>query len=175
MITHHCKSVSVSLMSADLPIWSVVETPVTLHQKDRNRFHIVLTAPPVTDCEMTNFFNPQSISSQEQSNADVNTSRRILWFEISPKRVVMTMQGNAQMSYRHIWQQGVSGTTYYWLPNDLQQQNSQQPNKPIRLRNFTRHLTVSGHPLPENLSVEYELWVGDLQVGSYVLNLNIKH
>jgi len=82
----------------------------------------------------------------------------------------MTMQGNAQLSYRHLWEQGVSGTTCYWLPTD-----SQQQTKPIRLRNFTRSLTLSGHPLPEHLRVEYELWVGELQVGNYILNLNIKH
>jgi hypothetical protein len=80
------------------------------------------------------------------------------------------MQGNAQLSYRHLWEQGVSSTTCYWLPTD-----SQQQTKPIRLRNFTRSLTLRGHPLPEHLRVEYELWVGELQVGNYILNLNIKH
>src|SRR3712207_519853 len=131
MLTHHCKSVYLSLISTDLPVWSVVETPVTLYQKDRDRFHLVLTAPPIENCELTNLFSPESMGSQEQGNTDVLTSRRVLWLEISPERVVMTMQGNAQLSYRHLWQQGVYGTTCYWLPTD-----SQQHNKPIRLRNF---------------------------------------
>lgn len=169
MLTHHCKSLDLSLISTDLPVWSVVETPVTLYQKDRDRFHLVLNAPPVTNFEVTNFFSPENRRSQEQDNANVPSSRRVLWLEISPYRVIMTMQGNAQLSYRHLWEQGVYGTTCYWLPT------VQQHNKPIRLRNFTRKLTLSGHPLPEHLQVEYELWVGELQVGSYILNLNIKH
>jgi hypothetical protein len=170
MLTHHCKSVDLSLVSTDLPVWSVVEIPVVLYQKDRDRFLLVLTTPSLKNCEVGNFFTPENISSQEQGHADVASSRRVLWLEITPKRVIMTMQGNAQLSYRHLWEQGVSSTTCYWLPTD-----SQQQTKPIRLRNFTRSLTLRGHPLPEHLRVEYELWVGELQVGNYILNLNIKH
>jgi hypothetical protein len=156
-------------MSTDLPVWSVVETPVTLYQKDSDRFHLVLTTPSLKNCEM-GFFNSEVMYSQEQDNTILPSSRRVLWLEISPRRVIMTMQGNAQLSYRHCWDQGVDGTTYYWLPTELTQQN-----KPIRLRNFTRSLTLNGHPLPESLQVEYELWMGEMQIGYYILNLEIKH
>ncbi|WP_017317622.1 hypothetical protein [Mastigocladopsis repens] len=170
MLTHHCKSVYLSLTSTDLPIWSVVETAVTLYQKDHNRFHLLLTTPSLKNCEVGNFFNLEKVPCQEQGNANVPNGGRILWLEISPQRIIMTMQGNAQLNYRHSWEQGVYGVTCYWLPTD-----SSQHNKPIRLRNFTRSVTLSGHPLPEYLRVEYELWVGELQVGHYILNLEIKH
>jgi hypothetical protein len=154
MLTHHRKPVCLSLISTDLPLWSVVETAATLYQKDRDRFHLLLTAPPVTN-------------SKEALNP---SSPRVLWLEISPYRVTMTMQGNAQLSYRHFWERGVYGVTRYWLPNE-----SLQPNQPIRLRNFTRNLTLNGHPLPEHLRVEYELWAGKVQLGCYILNLEIHH
>ncbi|MCX7596874.1 MAG: hypothetical protein N2235_24655 [Fischerella sp.] len=156
MLTHHRKPVCLSLISTDLPLWSVVEAAATLYQKDRDRFHLLLTAPPVENSK-----SKQALNS---------SSPRVLWLEISPHRVTMTMQGNTQLSYRHFWEQGVYGVTRYWLPAE-----SLQPNQPIRLRNFTRNLTLSGHPLPEHLRVEYELWAGKVQLGCYILNLEIHH
>ncbi len=180
MLTHHRKPVLLSLISTDLPVWSVLETAATLYQKDRDRFHLLLTAPPVKSSEVA---NPQShedllISNkpfsgrlhQERSNTHVPNGPRILWLEISSYRVIMTMQGNAQLSYRHFWEQGVYGVSRYWLPTE-----SLQPNDPIRLRNFTRNLKLNGYPLPEHLRLEYELWAGKVQLGSYILNLEIKH
>lgn len=82
----------------------------------------------------------------------------------------MTMQGNAQLSYRHFWEQGVYGMSRYWLPTE-----SLQPNEPIKLRNFTKSLTLTGHPLPQHLRVEYELWAEKVQLGTYILNLEIHH
>lgn len=171
MLTHHCQSVYLSLTSTDLPIWSVVETAVTLYQKDHDRFHLLLTTPSLKNCHVANLFNLENVSSLEEGNANIPNNGRILWLEISPQKVIMTMQGNAQLSYRHSWEQNVDGVTYYWLPTEL----SSQPNKPIRLRNFTRSLKLNGSPLPEYLQVEYDLWVGELQVGHYILNLEIKH
>jgi hypothetical protein len=82
----------------------------------------------------------------------------------------MTMQGNAQLNYRHIWKQGVDGSSRYWLPTE-----SSSPNKPITLRNFTNILVLDRHPLPKNLRVEYELWAEKVQLGRYILNLEIQH
>jgi hypothetical protein len=154
MLTHHRKPVCLSLISTDLPLSSIVETAGTLYQKDNERFHLLLAAPTPKNYEA----------------AITPSSPRLLWLEISPYRVTMTMQGNGQLSYRHFWEQGVYGITRYWLPTE-----SLQPQQPIRLRNFTRSLTLSGHPLPENLRVEYELWSGKVQLGSYILNLDIHH
>ncbi|MBW4456557.1 MAG: hypothetical protein KME55_29870 [Nostoc indistinguendum CM1-VF10] len=170
MLTHHRKPVCLSLISTDLPIWSVVETAATLYQKDTDRFHLLLTAPPLISCEVGSLVSPEETLPQSKSKTHAPNSPRILWLEISPYRVIMTMQGNAQVSYRHFWEQGVYGISRYWLPTE-----SLQPNNPIRLRNFTSSLTLNGHPLPEHLRLEYELWAEKVQLGCYILNLEIKH
>ena len=153
MLTYHRKPVCLSLISTDLPVWSVVETAGTLYQKDNEQFHLLLTEPP--------------LKHREPSTA--RTTPRLLWLEISPYRVIMTMQGNGQLSYRHFWEQGVYGLSRYWL-----QSESWQSSEQMRLRNFTRSLTLSGRPLPEHLQVEYELWTQKVQLGRYILNLEIQ-
>lgn len=171
MLTHHRKPVCLSLISTDLPVWSVVEAAATLYQKDRERFHLLLSTPPEKNCEAVD--NPhctQNTLSQQQGNVQVPSTPRILWLEISPYRVIMIMQGNNQLSYRHFWEEGVYGMTRYWLPGE-----SLQPSEPIRLRNYTRSLILNGHPLPKHLRVEYELWAGKVQLGSYILSLEVKH
>jgi hypothetical protein len=171
MLTHHRKPVCLSLVSTDLPFWSVVETAGTLYQKDIDRFHLLLTAPPLITCEVASFDSPEDTLSPSKSNqAYAPTSPRILWLEISPYRVIMTMQGNNQVSYRHFWEQGVYGVSRYWLPTE-----SLQANDPIRLRNYTNSLNLSGHPLPQHLRLEYELWAEKVQLGCYILNLEIQH
>ncbi len=170
MLTHHRKPVCLSLISTDLPVWSVVETAGTLYQKDTNRFHLLLTAPPLISCEMASSLSPEDKVPEQTSKVFAPSSPRILWLEISPYRVIMTMQGNGQVSYRHFWEQGVYGISRYWLPTE-----SLQPSDPIRLRNFTKVMTLTGNPLPEHLRVEYELWAEKVQLGCYILNLEIQH
>ncbi|MBD2360387.1 MULTISPECIES: hypothetical protein [unclassified Anabaena] len=170
MLTHHRKPVCLSLISTDLPFWSVVETAGTLYQKDTDRFHLLLTAPPLITCELAIPETTEDTLLPRKSKAYTPTSPRVLWLEISPYRIIMTMQGNEQVSYRHFWEQGVYGVSRYWLPTE-----SIQPNHPIRLRNFTNNLTLSGKPLPEHLRVEYELWAENVQLGQYILNLEIQH
>lgn len=170
MLTHHRKPVCLSVISTDLPVWSVVETAGTLYQKDTNRFHLLLTAPPLISCEVGGLINPEDALPQSHNHLHAPSSPRILWLEISPYRVIMTMQGNAQVSYRHFWEQGVYGISRYWLPTE-----ALQSHEPIRLRNFTKSLSLSGHPLPEHLRLEYELWTNKVQLGRYILNLEIHH
>ncbi|GAB4378772.1 MAG: hypothetical protein Kow00121_31380 [Elainellaceae cyanobacterium] len=152
-------------MSYDLPIWSVVETDATLYQKDQEQFHVLLTEPHVQE--------PHTQQIQGQGGQSVSTTLfpqtpRLLWLEISPYRVILTMQGNGQFSYRHFWEQGVYGLSRYWL-----QTNSLTQSYQLRLRNFTRSLTLTGHSFPQQLRVEYELWAQPLQLGHYVMNLEI--
>ncbi|MEB3214653.1 MAG: hypothetical protein VKN72_00110 [Nostocales cyanobacterium 94392] len=169
MLTHQRKHVSLSIMSTDLPVESVVESTATLYQKDNQRFHLLLNAPPIKTWQEGKAQNsPNTPAKPAQANARVSGSPRILWLEISPYRVTMTMQGNPHLSYRHFWEKGIYGMNRYWLPSE-----SLQNNQPIRLRNFTRNLTLIGHPLPEHLRLEYELWSGKLQLGNYILNLEI--
>ncbi|MCL1463373.1 hypothetical protein [Argonema galeatum] len=162
MLTHHRKPVCLSLVSTDLPIWSVVETAATLYQKDRDRFHLLLTEPAIEEQEPA-----FPVASASGSTA---ASPRLLWLEISPQRVIMTMQGNGKLSYRHLWERGIYGLSRYWLNNELSNGNGQ-----IRLRNYTISLTLEGRPLPEHLRLEYELWSEKVQLGHYILSLEIHH
>lgn len=197
MLTQHRKPISLSLMSYDLPLWSVVETDATLYQKDQERFHVLLTEPLIQDFSAEVFdphvdqfdqvdqFNQadqgnhaeqtvrnQDIRDQPSSNSSnpsgVSATPRLLWLEISPYRVIMTMQGNGRFSYRHFWEQGVYGVSRYWLQTDSLTSSHQ-----MRLRNFTRSLTLQGSPFPQRLRVEYELWSQQIRVGHYVMNLEI--
>lgn len=156
MLTQHRYPVSLSVVSTDLPIWSGTEAMGTLYQKDQERFDLVLMEPAIVDP-----------TSQDDT---VPPAPRLLWLELSPYRVAMTMQGTAQFSYRHFWEPGVYGLSHYWLHS-----HPSQPPDSFCLRNFTRRLTLQGHPLPTALRVEYELWNEKLQLGRYVLNLNIQH
>jgi len=162
MLTHHRKPVFLSLVSTDFPIWSVVETAATLYQKDRDRFHLLLTEPAIEEQEPA-----YPVASASGSTA---ASPRLLWLEISPVRVIMTMQGNGKLSYRHLWERGIYGLSRYWLNNELSNGNGQ-----IRLRNYTLSLTLEGRPLPEHLRLEYELWSEKVQLGHYILSLEIHH
>ena len=160
MLTHHRKPVCLSLVSTNLPIWSVVETAATLYQKDRDRFHLLLSEPAIEHQQVNDTYHGMAASS--------NRTGRLLWLEISPQRVIMTMQGNSRLSYRHLWENGIYGLSRYWLQNDLAQGQ-------LRLRNFTQSLTLEGHPLPEHLRLEYDLWSEKVHLGRYILNLEIHH
>ena len=165
MLTYHRKPVCLSLMSLDMPVWSVVETAATLYQRDVDRFHLLLTEPLIQDVQ-------PSLASEETASPEPETPR-LLWLEISSSRVIMTMQGNGKFSYRHFWEQGVYGISRYWL-----QSSSFTGNEQLRLQNYTRSLSLQGRSpseeaLPQHLRVEYELWSGKVQLGHYVLNLEI--
>jgi hypothetical protein len=164
MLTHHRKPVSLSLVSTDLPIWSVVETAATVYQKDNERFHLLLHEPAIIDKE------PQPENQEERIILPTTLKPRLLWLEVSPYRVIMTMQGNGNYSYRHLWERGMYGISRYWLQSDSLVIPGQ-----LKLRNFTRKLLFTGRPLPEYLRLEYELWSDKLQLGYYVLNLEIHH
>jgi hypothetical protein len=160
MLTQHRKLIQLSFMSYDLPLWSVVETDATLYQKDQEKFHVLFTEPLVKGCSED---YPSAVSV-----ASLPATPRLLWLEISPYRVIMTMQGNGQFSYRHFWEQGVYGISRYWLQTETLTGSYQ-----LRLRNFTRQLTLESDPLPHQLRIDYELWTEQLQIGHYVLNLEI--
>lgn len=158
MLTHQRLPVCLSVVSTNLPIWYTVETAATLYQKDKERFHLLLNEPGLPEWEPE-----QSKSSQPQTEVS-----RLLWLEISPYRVTMTMQEKGKLSYRHLWERGVYGLSRYWLQNDLV-----QGHQSLQLRNYTRHLNLEGRGLPQNLRLEYELWSDQVQLGCYVLNLEV--
>ncbi|MBW4473119.1 MAG: hypothetical protein KME45_22485 [Stenomitos rutilans HA7619-LM2] len=164
MQLHHRKPVSLLLTATDLPMWSGLETVGTLYQKDQEQFHLLMTEPTVSDRESL-------VGSHDVTTASPITTPRLLWLEFSPYQVTLTMQGQGQFSYRHVWRQGLYGTSRYWLQSDTMKLEDGH----FQLRNFTRSLTLEAHPLPTFLRVEYELWTANMLLGHYVLNLDIRH
>ncbi|MDY6803930.1 MAG: hypothetical protein SXA11_08995 [Cyanobacteriota bacterium] len=164
MLTHHRKPVSLSLISTDLPVWSLVETAATLYQKDRQQFHILLHEPAIFERKV------ESDSTAEMAFLGNSPKPRLLWLEVSPYRAIMTMQGNGQYNYRHMWEPRMYGISRYWLQSD-----SMGLHQQLRLRNFTRNFVLVGEPIPEGFRLEYELWSEKVQLGSYVLELEIHH
>ncbi|MBW4517255.1 MAG: hypothetical protein KME11_18770 [Timaviella obliquedivisa GSE-PSE-MK23-08B] len=160
MLTQHRIPVCLSLLSFDLPVWSVVETDATLYQKDSEHFHLLLTEPLVVD----------GLQETEQADLSSPPTPRLLWLELSPYRVIMTMQGNGRFSYRHYWEQGIYGVSRYWL-----QAASSVRKDQFQLHNYTRSLSLKSQGLPHHLRVEYELWSNKVQVGHYVMNVDIEH
>ncbi len=153
-------------MSLDLPLWSVVESAATLYQNEHDRFHLLFTEPLVHD------FQEPYRSGSNPAERVITTSPqtpRLIWLELSPYRVTMTMQGNGNFSYRHFWEQGVYGLSRYWLQNETLTRSDH-----LRLRNFTRSLTLIGHPIPRQLRIDYELWADTVHLGHYVINLDIQ-
>jgi hypothetical protein len=161
MLTYPRKPVTFSLMAIDLPVWSSIETAATLYQKDTERFHL-LFSEPVLEREKRSV-----VASPLPPNRT-----RLLWLDISPYRLTMTTQGQGHFSYRHLLERGVYGTSRYWLRDpDLGHNRNHQ----LCFRNYTRSLEFDRNPLPSWLRVEYELWSHQVQLGRYVLNLEIHH
>jgi hypothetical protein len=157
MISPQRKTVYLSFISTDLPVWNIIEATASLYQKDRDRFHLLLS--------QQNLPQPSFDSIDAQDN-----EKSLLWLEISPSQVIMTVQGQNRVSYRHFWERGVYGFSRYWLNGTSPEQINS-----LRLRNYTRHLRLEGSPLPKTLQVEYELWSGQIILGSYFWHLNIHH
>ena len=161
MLTHSRKPVSLSVVSVDLPVRSLVETAATLYQRDREQFHLLLHEPEILDRE------PDATEDRPLAKPQ---KPRLLWLEVSPYRAVMTMQGNTKYSYRHLWQKGMYGISRHYLQTD-----SETIPRQFRMRNFTRNLELGGSPFPSYFRLEYELWSEKLQLGRYVLSLEIHH
>ena len=79
------------------------------------------------------------------------------------------MQSSSRLSYRHFWERGVYGVSRYCFNTE-----ADEPSQSIRLRNFTRYLKVKGNAYPTSVRIEYELWSAKVQLGSYVLHLEIE-
>lgn len=161
MLAHNCNTVYLSLLSTDLPLWHIIESKASLYQKDRDKFHLLLNQERSSSSSAMTKHEQEAITMK-------NAQKQLLWLEISPYRVILTMQSQGKLSYRHFWEKGVYGTSRYWLNDD-----SPEKSGSLRLRNFTRYLKLEGEPMPTSLQIEYELWSAKLQLGSYVLHLDI--
>ncbi|MEM9771735.1 MAG: hypothetical protein AAF889_09100 [Cyanobacteria bacterium P01_D01_bin.73] len=182
MFARHRKLVSLSLISLDLPLQSSVQTTAILYRKDAERCHILFSepllaekakadksddSPQVTPGEGARDLLGLAPSSRGKGPLETLPDRH-LWLELSPSRAILTMQGNGGFSYRHLWEQGVYGTSRYWL-----QTSKNRPHEQLRLRNFTRSYELEGKGIPTAFRLEYELWAQKLALGRYVLTLEV--
>ena len=182
MFARHRKLVSLSLISLDLPLQSSVCTTAILYRKDAERCHILFSEPLLADNGESNTLDnspdapqaepvqdPLGLAPASPGKAPLETlPDRHLWLEISPYRAILTMQGNGGFSYRHLWEQGVYGTSRYWLKS-----NKNRPHDQVRLRNFTRSYEMQGKGIPKAFRLEYELWAQKVSLGRYVLSLDV--
>jgi hypothetical protein len=158
MLTQQRRTVLLSLTAMDLAIAAEVEAIATVVQNDATHFHLLLPEAVVKD------FCPVPEVAQSWQN-----TVRLLWLELSPSRVAMTMQGAGQFSYRHAWTRGLYGSSQYWLHSD-----TAPLNQTLQLRNYTRSLALHCQALPQQLYIDYELWAGPLRLGRYALNLEVE-
>ena len=156
MLVNRYQTVYLSFISTDLPVWNVIEATASLYQKDRERFHLLLNQQ----------YLPHSIASDNKDSS----SQGLFWLEITPYRVMMTMQSNNQLSYRHFWEKGIYGVSRYCLNS-----TADRPCQSLRFRNFTRYLKVEQNTdtIPKSVRIEYEMWSQQVQLGSYILHLDI--
>ncbi len=166
MLAQLRRSVHLCFSSGDDRVMAEIETVGTLFQKDAERFHLVLMEPLFRESPLAElgglFPVPASVGTT------VATTPRLLWLEFSPYRVALTMQGNGQFSYRHLFEPSVFGVSRFWLHEADMGQTGE-----FRLRNFTRNLHLKGSPLPRLLLLEYELWAEQMLLGDYSLSLEI--
>ncbi|MGD1918997.1 MAG: hypothetical protein ACFCAD_08935 [Pleurocapsa sp.] len=147
MLINRHQTVYLSFISTDFPVWNVIEATASLYQKDQERFHLLLNQQNL----------PQSVFPDNQEKFD----RGLFWLEITPYRVILTMQSNNRLSYRHFWEKGIYGVSRYCLSSD-----PDEPGKSIRFSNFTRYLKVEQDVYPKNVRIEYEMWSEKVQLGS---------
>ncbi|MEM8641627.1 MAG: hypothetical protein AAGG51_22835 [Cyanobacteria bacterium P01_G01_bin.54] len=156
MLSRHRRPISLSWTALNLPVQTDVETLATLYPKDRDRFHLFLRYPSLAQAAPHSPLTPLA------------TQGGGLWLEISPHRVIMTLQGRNYQGYRHFWERGVYGRSRYWIQGEAVRCRSA-----LCLRNFTRSLQLYTLSLPQYLRLEYELWSDKLSLGCYQLEIDI--
>lgn len=155
MLANRHQTVNLSFISTDLPFWNTIEAKASMFQNDHERFHLLLNQQHL----------PQSIVAEAELD---KLQQGMFWLDISPYQVSMTMQSNGRLSYRHFWEKGIYGVSRYCL--------NPEPNFPSQslvLRNFTRSLEVKNDPFPRIVRIEYEIWSAQLNLGTYILHLEI--
>lgn len=162
MLTEH-RSVSLSYISTNLEILVHLDGIATLYPRDNDKFHVVLN-----NVEFGKVLD--SVGRDFATNNNSQNSRNLLWLEISPYRVIMTQQNRDGVNYRHFWERGIYGKSRYWINGDYDGNNRQNC---LHLRNFTRSLTLVNKSNSKSLRIEYELWSNHLNLGNYILHLEI--
>ncbi|WP_036480164.1 hypothetical protein [Myxosarcina sp. GI1] len=160
MLVNRHQNVYLSFISTDLPIWHVVETTAALYHQDGDCFRLLLDRQNLPYSTFANAHTKEKVNG--------NRPKGIFWLEISPYRVILTMQGDRCTSYRHFWEKGIYGVSRYCL-------NAKPPeaSSSMKLRNYTRKLILKADPYPTSLQIEYELWSATVNLGSYILYIDI--
>lgn len=161
MLTQH-RPISISYLSTNLNLLAQLTTVATIYQRHEDSFHLVLKNVDFHGVEKHTGGNQEPITS-------TTSQKNIIWLEISPYRVIMTQQHHSQLNYRHFWEKGVYGVSRYWLNSKDEMLRHQK----IHLRNFTRNLTMIGGIIPDSLRIDYELWSHNLNLGHYILHVEI--
>lgn len=162
MLTEH-RSISLSYISTNLEILAHLDTIATVYQREQNKFHVV-----INNVDFSNGFDTREITVLKNKNHE--NSKNLLWLEISPYRVIMTQQNRHSVNYRHFWERGIYGKSRYWINTDVDSNNQQNY---LHFSNFTRSLTFVNKSTLKSLRLEYELWSNDLNLGNYILHLEI--
>ena len=155
MLVNRSQTVSLSFISTDLPIRKTIIAEASMFQTDSESFHLSLNQHDLPHSVIPAGNQPES-------------QQGMVWLNISPYRLVMTMQSNGQLSYRHFWERGIYGVSRYCLNTDLK-----QSSQSFFCRNFTRYFWVENNPYPKSVRIEYELWALELCLGSYLMHLEI--
>lgn len=160
MLVNRYQTVYLSFIATDLPIWNVIEATASLYQTEPDKFYLLLNQQNSNSTQSA--ANLTSLEHQDKSEVG------LFWLEITPNRIMLTMQSHNRLSYRHFWEKGTSGVSRYCLTEE-----SDRSSTSLRFRNFTRYLKVEQDPFPSNIRIEYELWSKRIQLGSYILHLDI--
>lgn len=164
MITEY-RSVSLSYLSTNLSLLAHLDTIATVYQRQQDTYHLVLSDVDLAGVDELSL-------AKEIVQPSTSKFKNLIWLEVSPYRVIMTQQNQSQLNYRHFWEKGVYGISCYWLNQNI---DAQMTKTKMQLRNFTRSLSLTrGASLPNSLRIEYELWTNSLNLGHYILHLEIK-
>ncbi|MEO1131767.1 MAG: hypothetical protein AAFX40_03570 [Cyanobacteria bacterium J06639_1] len=101
------------------------------------------------------------------------TTPRLLWLNIAPQGLTITMQGDGACSYRHALKLHQASTSTYWL----------QGMGKLQFCNYTSDLVVQYRampqssdrllPVPINVRAQYKLRTGKDQFSHYCIDLAI--
>ncbi len=195
MQTERHKIVYLSLVSTDYPLWHIIEAQAFLYQKEKDKFYLLLNQhnslhrsdsqnqekPPEESPVLPLEKKFDEIFCEETPSVDYSLEdklipsssqykKNLLWLEISPHRVMLSMHSNSGFSYHHFWERRAYSNSRYWLNDNLL-----EPSSSFRLRNYTRHLQLDCNPFPTSLQVQYELWSSGMKLGTYILHLDINN
>jgi uncharacterized beta-barrel protein YwiB (DUF1934 family) len=144
MLSRRSAPVALSWTALDL-FWDASAAGVgTIYDRGAEQFHLLL--------------HEDSVNS---------SGSRLLWLEVLPERLTLTMQGDGQSHFRHLFKPGATGSSHFWVGEQR-----------LDVANFTRSLGIDYQPgsrrAPRRVQVIYELWLAHQRLGVYELDAKIE-